>query len=70
MDAEITKRKIRKISFIHDGKLLLAEVGKPNPYNEGQLVKVIYEDGGRGTYLICDGDSIGIAPRDSLVEEF
>jgi len=30
MNAEITKRKIRKISFIHDGKLLVAETGKPN----------------------------------------
>jgi hypothetical protein len=33
MAAEITKRKIQKIAFDHDGKLLVAEVGKRSPYN-------------------------------------
>jgi hypothetical protein len=67
MDAEITKRKIRKISFMHDGKLLLAEVGKPNPYNNVP-VRAIYEDGKRGCFLICAG-TVTIAPKNSLVEE-
>jgi len=67
MDAEITKRKVRKISFKHNGKVLVAEVGKRNPYN-GIPVRAIYEDGKRGCFLICAG-SVTIAPTDSLVEE-
>jgi hypothetical protein len=67
MDAEITKRKIRRISFMHNGKLLVAEVGRPNPYN-GVQVRAIYQDGKRGCYLICAGD-VTIAPDSSLVEE-
>lgn len=67
MDAEITKRKIRKISFLHDGKLLMAEVGQPNPYNNVP-VRAIYQDGKRGCYLICAG-TVTIAPKNSLVEE-
>jgi hypothetical protein len=67
MDAEITKRKIRKISFMHDGKLLLAEVGKPNPYNNVPI-RAIYQDGKRGCYLICAG-TVTIAPADALVED-
>jgi hypothetical protein len=67
MDAEITRRKIRKISFMHNGKLLVAETWKPNPYNNVP-VRAIYEDGKRGCFLICAG-SITIAPSDSLVEE-
>jgi len=67
MDADITKRSIRRIAFNHDGKLLVAEVGKPSPYNGG-MVRAIYEDGKRGCYLICAG-VIEIAPKDSLVEE-
>jgi hypothetical protein len=67
MNAEITKRKIRKVSFIHEGKALVAEVGKPNPYND-VTVRAIYEDGRRGCYLICAG-TVTIAGKDSLVEE-
>ena len=67
MDAEITKRRIQKISFNHDGKALVAEIEKPNPYN-GLPVRAIYEDGKRGCFLICGGD-VTIAPKDSLVED-
>jgi hypothetical protein len=67
MGAEITKRKIQKISFKHDGRVLVAEVGHPNPYN-GFPVRAIYEDGNRRCYLICGG-TVTIAPGDSLVEE-
>jgi hypothetical protein len=67
MDAEITKRRIAKISFKHDGKVLVSEVGKPNPYN-GNIVRAIYEDGKRGCFLICGGN-VAIAPKGSLVEE-
>jgi hypothetical protein len=67
MNAEITRRKIRKISFMHNGKLLVAEVWQPNPYNNVP-VRAIYEDGKRGCYFICAG-SVTIAPKDSLVEE-
>jgi hypothetical protein len=67
MDADITKRNIRKIAFDHDGKLFVAEVGKPSPYNGG-IVRAIYEDAKRGCYLICAG-VIEIAPKGSLVEE-
>jgi hypothetical protein len=67
MPAEITKRKIRKIAFGHNGELMVAEVGKSSPYNGG-TVRAIYEDGTRGCYLICAG-VIEIAPKDSLVEE-
>jgi hypothetical protein len=68
MGARITKRKIRKLSFTHNGKLMLAEVGQPNPYN-GIPVRTIYQDGSRGSYLLCGG-TITIAPRESLVEEY
>jgi hypothetical protein len=67
MYANITKRKIRKIAFLHDGKLMVAEVGQPNPYN-GVPVRVIYEDAARGCFLICAG-TVTIAPETSLVEE-
>lgn len=67
MGAYISKRKIRKISFIHDGKLLVAEVGQPNPYN-GLPLRKIYQDISRKCYLLCGG-TITIAPEDSLVEE-
>jgi hypothetical protein len=65
--AEITRRKIRKISFTHKGKVLVAEVGKPDPYNN-VTVRAIYEDGKRGIYLICAG-TVTIAPKTSLVED-
>jgi hypothetical protein len=68
MDAQITKRRIRKLSFTHDGKIMVAEVGKPNPYNGAPLTR-IYEDGSRGCFLLCGG-TITIAPKDSLVEEY
>jgi hypothetical protein len=67
MDADITQRKIRKIAFKHNGKLLVAERGQPNPYN-GLPVRAIYEDGARGCFLICAG-TVTIAPSDALVEE-
>lgn len=67
MDADITDRKIRKISFKHNGKVVTAEVGAPNPSN-GVPVRAIYEDGKRGCFLICAGD-VSIAPKESLVEE-
>jgi len=67
MDAEITKRNVRKLSFKHNGKVFVAEVGKLSPYNS-VAVRAIYEDGKRGCFLICAG-TIGIAPSDSLVEE-
>ena len=68
MGARITKRKIRKVSFKHDGKVMVAEVGKPNPYNEFPI-RAIYEDASRGCFLLCGG-TITIAPRDSFVEEY
>jgi hypothetical protein len=67
MDAEITDRKIRKIAFIHNGKVLTAEVEVPSPHN-GVVVRAIYEDGKRGIFLICAGD-VSLAPKASLVEE-
>lgn len=66
MGAQITKRKIRKVSFKHNGKVMVAEVGKPNPYNELPIRK-IYE--APGSFFICGG-TITIAPKDSLVEEY
>ena len=67
MDAEITKRRIHKISFLHNGKTLVAEVGRPNPYN-GVHIRAIYEDSKRG--LLFDlRPHATIAPNDSLVEE-
>lgn len=68
MDATITKRRIRKVSFKHNGKVLIAEVGQPNPYNRSP-VRVIYEDSQRGVFLLCGG-TITIAPADSLVEDY
>lgn len=66
--AQITKRKVRKLSFKHDGKVMVAEVGRPNPYN-GFPVRAIYEDRSRGCFLLCGG-TITIAPKDSLVEDY
>jgi hypothetical protein len=68
MGASITKRKIRKLWFKHNGKPMVAEVGQPNPYS-GFPIRAIYEDAWRGTFLICGG-SITIAPKDSSVEEY
>jgi hypothetical protein len=68
MGAEITKRRIRKVSFKHNGKVLTAEVGQPNPYNDYPL-RAIYEDAARGVFLLCGG-TITIAPNDSFVEEY
>jgi hypothetical protein len=66
MGKQITKRKIRKLAFTHDGKIMVAEVGKPNPYN-GFAIRKIYASW--AYYLLCGG-TITIAPRDSLVEEY
>ena len=68
MGAQITKRKIRKVSFKHDAKIMLAEVGQPNPYNRFPI-RAIYEDASRGCFLLCGG-TITIAPSDSFVEEY
>jgi hypothetical protein len=67
MDADITKRKIKKISFKHDGKVFVAEVGEPSPY-DGNIVRAIYEDGKRGCFLVCGG-TVTMAPKESFVEE-
>lgn len=69
MDAAITKRKIRKISFKHDGKVMVAEVGKPSPYEGQSIIRAIYEDGKRGAFLLCGG-TVTMAGKDSLVEEY
>lgn len=42
MGATITKRKIRKVSFKHDGKVMVAEVGKPSPYEGQPVIRAIY----------------------------
>ncbi len=68
MGCEITKRRIRKVSFKHNGKVMLAEVGQCNPYN-GLPLRAIYEHASLGVYLLCGG-TITIAPKDSLVEEY
>ena len=68
LGTNITKRGIRKVSFKHNGKVLTAEVGQPNPYN-GYPLRAIYEDATRGVFLLCGG-TITIAPNDSLVEEY
>lgn len=68
MGTQITKRKIRKVLFKHDGKVMVAEVGEANPYN-GAKIRKIYEDDSRGCYLLCGG-TITIAPKDAVVEEY
>ena len=69
MGATITKRKIRKVSFKHDGKVMVAEVGKLSPYDGQPIIRAIYEDGSRGIFLLCGG-TVTIAPKDSFVEEY
>jgi hypothetical protein len=68
MGTTITKRRIRKVSFKHNGKVMMAEVGEPNPYN-GYPLRAIYEDATRGVFLLCGG-TITIAPNDSFLEEY
>ena len=68
MGTSITKRRIRKVSFKHNGKVLTAEVGQPNPYN-GIEIRAIYEAATHGPFLLCGG-TITIAPANSLVEEY
>ncbi|WP_162601497.1 hypothetical protein [Occallatibacter savannae] len=68
LGAEITQRRIRRVSFMHEGKVLVAEVGGPNPFNE-LPVRAIYEDAQRGVFFLCGG-TITIAPKDSVVEEY
>lgn len=64
----IAKRRIRKLAFMHNGRLMIAEVGKPNPYN-GIPLRKIYQDALRKCFFLCGG-TITIAPDDSLVEEY
>lgn len=68
MDAEITNRKIRKLSFKHDGKSLVLEVGTPDP-DTGTPVRAIYQDGKRGCFLVCAG-RVTLAPESAWVEEY
>lgn len=69
MDAEITKRKIKKIAFIHNGKMVVAEVGVADPFTGGP-VRAIYQDGKRGCYLICGGGEVRLGSSDAIVEEY
>lgn len=51
--AEITDKRIRKIAFLHNGKVRVAELGRPDP-DYGIAVRAIYEDSQTvGRYLIC-----------------
>ena len=69
MDVEITKRKIKRTSFMHDGKLLVAEVGKRSPYPDNNAsIRVIYQDQKRGCFVIRAG-TIVLAPKDASVVE-
>ena len=68
MDAEITKRRIKKIAFIHDGKIVVNEVGVSDPFTGG-VVRAIYQDGKRGCYLICGGGQVKLGSKDAIVEE-
>jgi len=68
MGAEITKRRIKKIAFIHDGKIVVNEVGVADPYTGG-IVRTIYQDGKRGCYLICGGGEVKLGSKDAIVEE-
>jgi hypothetical protein len=68
LDAEITERRIKKIAFIHDGKIVVNEVGVADPY-AGGTVRVIYQDGKRGCYLVCGGGEVRLASKDAIVEE-
>jgi len=42
MDAEITKRRIKKIAFIHDGKIVVNEVGVTDPY-AGDTARLVWD---------------------------
>ena len=55
MGANITKRRIRKVSFKHNGKVLTAEVGNPNPYNGTHS--------GRSMRTLCEEYSFFVAVR-------
>jgi hypothetical protein len=68
MDAEITKRRIKKIAFIHDGKIVVAEVGGIDS-STGVPIRAIYQDAKRGCYLICEGGTVTLGSKDALVEE-
>lgn len=68
MDADITNRRIRKLSFKHNGRLLNVEVGVPDP-DTGIPVRASYEDGKRGCFPVCCG-RVMTAPKNSLVEEY
>lgn len=68
MGAQITKCRIRKVSFKHDDKVIVAEVRMPNPYN-GVPLREVYVGVSGGCFLLCGG-TITIAPMDSFVEEY
>jgi hypothetical protein len=69
MDAQITKRAIKKIVFPHDGKVLVAEVGKPGPHSDNKgIVRAIYEDIHRKCFLIVAGGTV-VSAKSTLVEE-
>ena len=65
------EKKIRKIAFKHDGKLLTFEVGKSSPYEPSKTVREIRKaPGPGGPYEIIhqDGD-LRFGASDALVEE-
>ena len=70
MKVMASEKKVRKIAFMHDGKLLTFEVGKSSPYKPSKIVAEIRKPDGAGPYLIIhqDGDT-RYGSRGALVEE-
>ena len=65
------EKKVKKIAFMHDGKLLTFEVGKSSPYEPSKIVREIRKPSGSGgpfQIIHQDGD-VRLGASDALVEE-
>ncbi len=70
MDAEITKRKIHRLSFTHNGKPLLVEVGRSPAADAEQSVQFTYSDGSGPGSVVMQTNSPNSNPNGVLVENW
>lgn len=51
-DAKVDSQRIYKLKYVHDGRELIAEVGKQHKYNNEPII-VILHDELKNLYLVC-----------------
>jgi len=55
LDADLSARRIRSLSYTHNGKKFDAEVGELESGGEGIVVAILF-DQSRSLYLVCTPD--------------